>query len=375
MRRVTQADIAKELGLSPSTVGLVVGNSNSPLRQHLNEDTVRRIEEKAKELGYKPNVAAQIMRRGRTNVIVFLNMGGLAQWVHRQAYEVGQLVHEMGYDYQVIDAYWWVSKGDQIIDQIIASRPEGVVLSGSPQADMDFERFRKAGVPLVSIDYEIPGFSWVRHDVRTAISTLVSASLAAGRERPALVILKRLYRDWQQRERLLGFTDALDAAGWSAPNEVDVRSLKKSRLRAGSAVVVNDDFPTIHFDPFRPGRVVAERLGTSVDALFCSNDDYATGALTHFLRNKVKVPDQVALSGFDNLFHTGEGIVPITTVQFRTEAMCRAAMKLLVSQIGGETSQAEELVFPCDVIWRESMPAPAAKNKKAVARGDESLPI
>jgi len=365
MRRVTQADIAKELGLSPSTVGLVVGNSDSPLRRYLNKDTVRRIEEKARELGYKPNVAAQIMRRGRTNVIVFLNMGGLAQWVHRQAYEIGQLVHEMGYDYQVIDAYWWVSKGDQIIDQIIASRPEGVVLSGSPQTEMDFSRFRDAGIPLVSIDYEIPGISWVRHDVRSAISTLVSSSLAAGRVNPALVIIKRSSVTWQQRERRLGFLDALAAFGWSKPSDVDLSNLKRTRLRSGSALVVNDNSPTIHFDPFRPGHAVAERLSTSVDALFCANDDYATGALTHYLRTGVKVPDQVALSGFDNLFHTTEGVVPITTVEFRTEKMCQAAMKLLVSQIGGEASNAEELVFPCDIIWRESMPAPSVEKVRS----------
>jgi len=362
MRRVTQADIAKELGLSPSTVGLVVGNSNSPLRQHLNEDTVRRIEEKAREMGYKPNVAAQIMRRGRTNVIVFLNMGGLAQWVHRQAYEIGQLVHQMGYDYQVIDAYWWVSKGDQIIDQIIASRPEGVVLSGTPQTEMDFSRFREAGIPLVSMNYEVPGVSWVRHDVRTAISTLIYSSISAGRVKPALIILKHSSFSWQQRERLLGYMDALEAAGWSEPIEVELRNLKKSRLRSDRALVINDSAPTIHFDPFRPGHVVAERLGTSIDSLFCANDNYATGALTHYLRNKVDVPGQVALSGFDNLFHTTEGVVPITTVDFRTEAMCEAAMKLLVSQIGGEASQAEELVFPCDIVWRESMPAPVGAS-------------
>ncbi len=361
MQRVTLTDIAKALGLSASTVGLVVSNNKSPLRKHLNKETVRRVEEKAREMGYQPNRAARIMRGARTNLIIFFNMGVLAEWVNRQAYQIGLLTHELGYDYQVIDA-WWGVNGNGLIDQVIAMRPEGVIVSGNPQTtEMDFTRFHEAGIPLVSLDLGLPKTPWVRHGIKGAISTLVSSCLASGRKRPALLVRKENYTAWQTRERCEGFQTALEQAGWAPPINLDLCDVKP-KTRFKSAVILHDESPIIAFRPFLPGREAAQRVGTSVDAFFLANDDYATGALTYYLQNNIDVPEKIALSGFDNLAHTTEGKVPLTTVAFPTEAMCRKAMDLLVEQIGGTKMGEEEHVFPCEIMWRQSMTRPTLER-------------
>jgi LacI family transcriptional regulator len=358
MRHVTQTDIAKALGLSPSTVGLVVGNNRSPLRKHLNKETVRRIEEKAKELGYQPNRAAQVMRGSRTNLIIFLNMGSRAEWVQRQAYQIGMLAHELGYDFQVIDAYWWVIKGNRITDQIIAMRPEGVVISGTPQAeDMDFLRFRQAKIAVVTLDLKLPEIPRVRHDVESAIFELTSSCIAAGRNRIALIVRKGSQELWQVTERRQGFVRALREAGKPLPAEWDVPSFDSKRFDGGNLILNDVASPTL-FSPFEPGYRTAQCLGTAVDACIFANDPYAFGALSYYLRNKIRVPGQITLSGFDNLSYTTEGSVPITTVEFPTELMCRKAMKLLIAQIDGSPLGAEDHVFPCKIIWRQSMRKP-----------------
>ncbi len=357
MRRATQTDIAKALGLSPSTVGLVVGNNKSPLRKHLNKETVRRIEEKAKELGYQPNRAAQAMRGSRTNLIVFLNMGGMAEWINRQAFQVGMLAHELGYDYQVIDAFWWVMKGNRIIDQVIAMRPEGVIISGNPQAEMDFSRLNRARIPLVTLDLELPETPCVRHDVAGAIFDLTTSCISNGRERIALLVRDETPELWQVRERVSGFINALKAAGRTVPQTFDLNDLKPGSLCA-PAVILKDSHPSGHFEPFQLGHRAAERVGTMVDAFILGNDTYAIGALTYYLRNKIDIPKQVALSGFDNLAYTTEGSVPLTTVAFPVATMCKKAMELLIIQIEGTRLDSEGHVFPCEIIWRNSMPKP-----------------
>lgn len=365
MKKVTQKDIADALGISVSTVGLVVGHGKSPLRKHLKKETVLRIEKKAREMGYHPDRAAQIMRRGRTNLIVFLNMGH-SELVHREAYQIGRVVHELGYNYQVVDAYWWVGEGNHIIDLILGLRPEGIIIAGAVQSEnMDFSQFQRAGISAVSLDCRLPGIPCVRHDVFGVIRELVGSCLRSGCKRPVLIYRRETApMSWQIRERRNGFIQAIRDAGLPEPEDCDLRHLEvRGNLR--KPMLVGYSSSPSYFDPFRPGMEAAEVIGTAADALICSNDQYATGALTHYLRAGVRVPDEIALSGFDNLSYTTQGITALTTVDLPIDAMCETAMRFLTARMGGDHDQPEDLVLPSRIVWRESMVRDAALDDLA----------
>jgi len=359
MAKVTQTDIAQALGLSPTTVGLVVGGSQSPLRQRLSKETVRRIQEKAEEMGYLPNRAAQAMRKGRTNLIVLLNMSGHSELGGKRAYHIGKRVQEAGFDYQIVEAYFWPGDGKRLIEQVIALRPEGVLATGSVQTTMDFERIRRARIPLVAVDMEIPGVPWIRHDIASAFRELTLGCLGAGKRHLVQLLRKSPAEEysWQRNERIKGFTEALKEAGWPSPRTL---SLGERLQRKGkkSATIILDERKTTRFEPFEAGTSSAQWIRDVPDALLCTNDDYAIGALTYYQQAGYSVPGQIALSGFDNLSYTTQGAIPITTVELPIAQVCHAAVELLEAKIKGRPPECKEEVFPCQVIWRHSMPAP-----------------
>lgn len=360
-KAVTQKDIAKALGLSASTVALVVGGANSPLRKNLNKATIRRVERKAKEMGYEPNRSAQIIRRGRSNLIIFLYMAGDAEWVSRQAYQIGRIVHEKGYDYQTVNAYWWVRDGVGIINQLISLRPEGIIAAGSMQTQMDFSPLKRAGIPVVAMNTDIPDVSQVRHGVRGAIRELTLAAIAQGRRRPGFLINSIAPKDrlWQTNERLAGFHEAIQEAGLGPISEIELRSRKIPPLSDGPTIFHATLKSKTSFASFEEGNEAASLIGTTSDALICTNDFWALGAMTNYSHSPNTVPGEVVVSGFDNIIATTLGAIRLTTVEHPTEAMCEAAMRLLVEEMVNPEQKPTLLDFPCTVVWRESLPRPA----------------
>ncbi len=371
MRRVTQLDLAKALGVSPSTVGLVVGNTNSPLRKHLNKETIRRIEEKAREMGYRPNRAARVMRQGRTNLIAFLHMSSLSELVDHQAYHIGRMSHELGYDYQTVDAFWWVGEGARVIDQLASLNPEGLIIGGSLQVEIDFNVLRRLGIAMVSMNTNIPKVAHVRHEVSAMFRELTLAAYANGKRKPVLILYREKHGEptWQMQHRKEGFLNALKTVGKSAPIEIQADSSFDFKSLKGAAIF-HCDPPADLFQPFIPGMQAAERIATDADALICANDKVATGALTHYVRHGVSVPQQVAISGFDDIPTTTQGSVYLTSVTHPTEAMCEKAMGLLVKQIKEKTPLYDEVVYSGEIIWRESLPLVKKRTRRT-----RSVPI
>lgn len=347
--------------MSVSTVALVIGNSLSSNRHHVNKETARRVREKAEELGYRPNLGARQLRKGKSNLILFLSMGGSSELGGRRAREISRLVHEAGYEYLSIDARWWGDEARSLLERVMLLDPEGVITSGYPyQSGVYFQDLRHQGVPLVFIDQEVEGFSHVKHDVREAIYELTLACLAGGRKRPGLLLRRNLTArmSWQTRDRKQGFEEALREAGLAEPCEIDLLTTSTEEIRRQKGPMIFwDQYASSDAAPFLPGRRSAAKIGTSVDSLLCSNDIYALGALTHYLQEGANIPEDMALSGFDNLAHTSEGGVPITTVEIPTREVCQAAVELLFNEIRDKQAAPQSLSFPCKVLWRKSMPA------------------
>lgn len=375
-KRVTQKDIAKALGVSVSTVGLVVGGSNSPLRKYLNKETIRRVEKKAREMGYEPNRSAQIIRRGRSNLIIFLYMAGNAEWVAQRAYHVGRLVHEHGYDYQTVDAYWWVGDGQRIVNQLIALQPEGVVVAGSIQAEMDFSVLKKAGIPVVSLDADIPNISQIRHGVRAAIRELTLAAIRQDRKFPGLLVVQDSPggRTWQREERVKGFRQAVKEAGLGPIAEIDLRPGQVVPVGGGPAIYSIAPVGKTNFASSAYSQEMAALIGRNSDALICANDHWALGAMTHYQRSGILIPEEIAISGFDNVIASTLGPVFLTTVEHPTEEMSEGAMRLLLEEMKNPAAKAERLDFPCTIIWRESLLEPKS-GRAAFPRSTSKNPI
>ena len=370
---VTQKMVAAHAGVSQGTVSHILGG----LAHRYNKQTVERILRAAQAMGYHPNRAAQTMRRGRSNTIVHLNYGGYSERAGQKSYHLGRFVHEAGYDYQIIDSYWWPEEGTKMISRILSLRPDGVVVSGSLQTEIDFENLRGAGIPIVSIEAKVAGVPRVYHDVRGAIRELTLECLAQGRC-PALLLQKNpadiLQPHWTTLARRKGFLDALRERGFDNIPEIMMDASSVGEAGDGSFIIWNTK-KTTPSALFEHGEQVARWLlnaGRPPDALICSNDFYAIGVMGVLEQAGIRIPEDVAITGFDNLSYSMQQAVGLTTVEQPIEAMCKEAVALLKSQIsaGSPPPGGNEKIFPCHLHWRRSLP----QRKTSPAVG-ENAPV
>jgi len=356
-RRVTQADIAKALGLSPALVALVVGRSNSPLRHCVKRTTAAKIQAKAAELGYRPNRAAQMTRSGRSNLIVHLSRGGYSDVASQVSYHIGRLGHEAGFSLQTMDSYWWGQDENEVIEQILAFQPEGVIVSGAAGVELDFGELHRMGVPMVAPGLQLPGLPLVGYDVRSAIVRLTRHFLQNGRK-PVLVLRAPSRHFWQIVEREQGYREAMAEAGYDEVPEVDISS--QTGETNGPGIVLDPGMGNLAH-PFEDGMHIGQWLLKGrhrPDALICSNDHYAIGIMTALKRAGVRIPEDVALTGFDNLEYASQGQVPLTSVEQPIEAFCQTSFDLLMEKMGRQNSSSENgervLIHPCRIHWRGS---------------------
>lgn len=356
---VTQKMVAAHAGVSQSTVSHILGG----FAHRYNKQTGEKVLQAAQAMGYHPNRAAQTMRRGRSNTIVHLNYGGYSELAGQRSYHLGRFVHEAGFDYEVIDSYWWPEKGELIIRRILSLQPEGVVVSGALQTPIDFENLRAAGIPIVSIEPRVAGVSRVHHDVRGAIRELTLECFAQGRN-PALLLQKNpadvLRPYWSTMARREGFLDALRERGFD--NIPEIMMDGSCTVEAGgSPFIIWNTKETTPSALFERGEHVARWLlgaGRLPDALICSNDFYAIGVMGVLEQEGIRIPEDIAITGFDNLSYSMQQAVGLTTVEQPIEAICKEAVALLKSQIGTGTTPSGEnkKIFPCHIHWRRSLP-------------------
>lgn len=354
----TQATIARLAGVSQEAVSHILGGK----RAHLfSEETRNKVEETARKIGYQPHQGARLMRKGRSNLIILLNMGGFSEVVEKMTYNTGRFVHEHGYDYQSINAYWWVGDGNQILERVISLRPEGVIIAGTVQADMDFNLFHQSGIPFVWLAGQTEstaGMVHVQADVQSAFKALTTHAIQQGSKRPSLLMVRKDPVLWQSSYRLAGFLEAIQEAGLPEPRQYEYGDPLPTTKEDGPVIFL-DSHRADKFRPFQAGMECAAWIGNYPDALICTNDDYALGAMNHYQRRGISVPQELMVSGFDNLFASVLGNVSLTTVEQPTEQMCVASVQILFDMIKGKTSPGDK-VFPCEIIWRESMPAQAS---------------
>jgi LacI family transcriptional regulator len=157
--------------------------------------------------------------------------------------------------------------------------------------------------------------------------------ISIGRRRPLVITGVAPFGCTQDRQ--FGFAEAYEAAG--SPLDAEL--------------VIEGDFT------FDAGRDVVKRIlerGLSFDGIFAHNDLSAAGAMTALREVGLRVPEDVAVVGFDDIPLAAHTDPPLTTVHQPMREMGGTAAKLLLSHFGGATLSAEPQIIPTTLIVRGS---------------------
>lgn len=319
-------DVARAAGVSVGTVSNVL---NRP--QIVQQDTRRRVEAAIAELGFTPNVAARRlrMRDSGTMGLVVLDItnpffAALARGAEERADEAGIsiLVADSGSDPE---------RERRHLAALARERVGGVLLC--PVGDAEgLAALHDLHVPAVVVD-RIPAHASGPAIVvdHVAGGELAGAHLmAAGRRH--VVFVGGPLEVGQVADRLAGARRAIESAG----ARIDVLATADTTLDAGiwAGEQLRDSF-----------------LSRGVDAIFAANDLLAIGVQHALLRAGagLRIPDDVALVGYDDIPFAAAAVVPITSVRQPAHAMGRAAVEVLLGADG-----AQSLAFTPELVVRES---------------------
>lgn len=324
-------DIARKAGVSRSTVSRVINND-----PHVKATTRERVLAVIREENFQPNLAARALVKQRTQIIgvviptsenIFFTdnnyfpqlLAGLNQATREQKYAM----------------LLWLGELTQNEEGLIHNRFADGLIIASLTADHPLSR-RLGDIrrPLVMIDRPLHyngDISYVTVNNVSAAEVAVEHLIGLGRRRIAHITGQLSIAD--ARDRLQGYKNALTRAGLS----VDPALIEESTFNR------------------RMGYQATKRLlAQRPDAVFAAGDTIAVGVLQAAHEAGVRVPDDLALVGFDDIDVAAQAIPQLTTVRQPVQYKGAVAARLLIDLIEGRVSGPQHILLETELVVRQS---------------------
>lgn len=330
---VTMADVGALAGVTARTVSNVLSNSTS-VRAETRERVLRAID----ELGYRMNTSARSLKTGRTGTITLAipdlgidYFGELASLIMAQAAR---------HDWTVVIQQTGGRREAEIEILSGARRQHSDGLIFQPHAlGPGDERYLVGNDRLVILGDRI--FNGPVDHV--AMTNAESARMATqylidrGRTRIAAIGSNPLVNTVSAASlRLQGYLDAMRASGLPTPDE---------------RIVVAEEW---HLHDGATAMAYLLDLDEVPDAVFCFNDTLAIGALHAIAMRGLRVPEDIAVIGFDNVAAAQYAFPPLTTIDPGTERIAKHAVDLLAARVNGRADPPREIFTDSSLIVRRS---------------------
>jgi LacI family repressor for deo operon, udp, cdd, tsx, nupC, and nupG len=326
-------DIARIARVSHSTVSRALQNSSL-----VNPETAEKIRRIARESGYRASAVARglVTRRTRTIGLVVTTVAD--PFAAEVVSGIEQAANDHGYSVFLADSNADPEREKKVVQALAERRVDGILVTSSRVGALYLPLLSEMMVPIVLLNNQHPG-TFV-HSVM--IGNLAGSRAAAGHlvelGHRRIAYIGDQFGYQSDTERVAGYREALTAAGIPIIEELVVRGDGKAEeaMRATEKLLALPDPPT---------------------AIFCYNDMTALGAMRTIREHGLRVPEDISVVGFDDLFIASYTAPPLTTVRQPMRRMGELAMECLVKLMSGEES-AMTIDVEAELIVRESTARP-----------------
>lgn len=323
-------DVAKLAGVSVGTVSKYLNNKGN-----LKEETRRKVEHAINTLQYKPSPVARSMRTGKTNNIAVIAPDITNPFFAEIYNSIRQFAAQNGY----VSILYTTSDDPGLLKDYLANisikQADGIILCFVDE-DEDVAQFMdeiQKSIPIVMLSWNINNtkFNCVSIDVFEGAMKATNHLISLGHKRIAYVG----GHDQVSKEKHSGFIKALNAAGLKHDPELEYYGdfNLQTGYYATRKFCMLSDMPT---------------------AIFAENDILAIGCMKYLLQHNIRIPDDVAVIGFDNIKLSAMYEPSLSTISLPIVQMGEEAVKLLLSAIHKKHANNKMLILKNELIIRNS---------------------
>jgi DNA-binding LacI/PurR family transcriptional regulator len=334
----TLDDLAVLSGVSRSTVSRAINGGS------VSAATRQRVLEAMEQSGYRPNLAARTLASGRSGVVGVV--------IHVAPDLLFQDVFFSGLFHGIAEALAQRNAGmmlwlanlpkEQTLERILGMRLfDGLIVTADILDDPLVDGLVRSSLPTVLVGHRHKDHSasYVDIDNERAAEQVTDHLISLGRRRIGHISGRR--GGVSAEERLTGY----------------LRAMERAHLPADD-LVAEGDYLT------RSGELGAERLlEAGADAIFCASDAMAFGALRELKRRGVRVPDDVAVAGFDDLPEAAECDPPLTTMRQDTGQLGAEAAGALFRLLNDPSASPQRVILPTELVIRQSSVGPLSSRR------------
>jgi DNA-binding LacI/PurR family transcriptional regulator len=329
----TIKDVATMAGVSVTTVSRVINNT-APV----NEMTKKNVLDAMKELKYTPSIIAQGMRTKKSRSVAviipdYINMfyNELFKGLHDEAKKAG---------YSVIIASVGYDSSDEIscINDLINRNIDGIIVCTYKGDKETIEYLLKVSkdLPVIfmdNFDIEKP-INMVYVDGYEGIKQITNHLIAKGYRKIAFI--KPIKRYKVANDRYNGYVDAL----------------KQSNISFNEDLIYEGDYRIE--SGYEAAKYLLSNSKMKPEAIVAANDMMAIGVIKYIKSKKIKIPEDIAVAGFDNIYFSTLISPTLTTYAQPIKELAEKAIKLFINKVKHPTTKNKKVVLKGKLIIRES---------------------
>lgn len=335
-KKPTIKDIAKRVGVTPTTVSNVINNKGG----RVSEEIIKKVNIAIEELDYKKNYSAQSLVINKSNLIgivipqteesreLLLYNPFYSEFISALEYEL----RENGYNIILSGS----TKDQDNLSNLLSWNVDGVIILGIYEEEF-YENIKKMNIPIVLVD------SYTKDDYfyKVRIDDELGGYLATK------YLLEKGHRN-------IGII-----SGTIKPNGVAEKKFNGYKKALSEYEIdINEDYifeKSVDYEyGYESGKSIAENRN-GITALFATADIIALGLFSAFYENNINVPEQISIVGFDNTFLSKSSLPPLTTVNQKIKNKAVTSARLLLSILTDKEIKEKTTILPVEIKERKSV--------------------
>ena len=336
--RTKLKDISRETGLSITTVSLVLNGK----ADNISEKCKKLVLETAERLHYYPNQLAVSLVTKQTKIVGLVIPDINNQFYAELAQGIYDELHKNNWEVMFSCTGEYILRDFSSINMLNSRQVDAVIITNAPDTNIEISKqfsflLQSLKIPVVLVDRYEPSYNCssivVNHKKGAYLATKHLIELG---HRKIGCIIGHEYAA-STTGRMEGYLWALNEAGMSPPE---------------GSMIQGNGFAASGYD-------AADKITQSgATAVFVFNDIMALGVYRRLRETGIKVPDDISIVGFDDIYFSDLLDVPLTTVHQPTYQIGREAARLTLEEIKSESQDKKSIFFEPSLKIRKSTSSP-----------------